>query len=126
MINMILDEIKVQILELENRLLDKNVRHNPNIIREILSEDFEEITSSGKIYKYKVGDIFSSPNDEYVQYEIQNFDIKQLSLDLNLVRYIIIKTDSSSGIQEESLRSSIWQQINNNFKIIFHQGTKAG
>jgi hypothetical protein len=44
-----MNNIKEHIKNLEEKLLHSDVRKNPEILNELLSEDFEEIGSIGKI-----------------------------------------------------------------------------
>ncbi|NRB11436.1 MAG: hypothetical protein HRU35_07515, partial [Rickettsiaceae bacterium] len=100
----ILLNIKVIFASFPRKQLDK-----------LIAADFIEFGSSGKIYYKKDSKQLSeiSPNSK-----ITDFAIKKLSSTVILATYKIIINNLVT------LRSSIWQKNNNNWQIIFHQGTK--
>ncbi|MCP4178904.1 MAG: DUF4440 domain-containing protein [bacterium] len=110
--------IESEILNLEKELLKPEVRKDKNRIKELLSEDFVEFCSSGFIYKYKNNDVFSRSSTE--NWKIVDFKLKQLSENVYLALYKIIKHNE----KKNSLRSSVWKKIDNKWKLIFHQGTQ--
>lgn len=108
------------ILELENELLKPETRKSTEKIRELLSDDFVEVCSTGEIYRYKIGDTFYKKN---VSYEITNFDSKRLSDECILTTYKVGKRFEVDKSIKYSFRSSIWKCFNGKWKMIFHQGT---
>lgn len=102
------------ILELELSLLKSEVRQSAQCVEELLSADFMEFTSSGKIYRYQRGDIFNSPANG----EIKDFAIQSLCEDCVLATYRFVREDGTA-----TMRSSVWQRFDHRWKIIFHQGT---
>jgi hypothetical protein len=102
------------ILDLELLLLDPKVRQSAQKISELLTDDFTEFTSSGKIYRYHRGDIFVAP----AQGEIKDFSVRVLSPGCVLATYRFVRSDGSV-----SLRSSVWQRASGQWKMTFHQGT---
>lgn len=111
---------KEYILELENKLLKPDIRKSPEQIKELLSDDFTEFCSSGKVYEYSVGDTFYEAN---VIYEIMDFDFSKLSDDCILTKYRLKKKYEIDEYATYSIRSSIWKEFGGKFKMIFHQGT---
>lgn len=103
------------IKQLELSLLDQDIRKNKKILSEIISEEFVEIGSSGKIYK-KIDILKYLPEEKDHKFTMIDFEYKELSKDVILVYYKIT--------EDNSLRSSIWKKYSNKWKIIFHQGTK--
>ena len=71
-----MNTIKEKILNLEQMLLQENIRKSAKEINKILSDDFIEFCSSGTIYNYKIGDTFYS--EEKKDWEIKEFEIKFL------------------------------------------------
>jgi hypothetical protein len=68
--------IEKQIYDLEVELLRPEVRASAERIRNLLSEDFFEFCSSGSIYHYKKGDVFSGTADkDGVFGEIEDFAV---------------------------------------------------
>ncbi len=107
------------ILNAERMLVSNTVRTNNALIEELLSENFVEYCSSGKVYCYKNGDVFAPLKNEI---EIYDFKVKQLSLNIFLVNYKTHEIENDVVIRT-TLRSSIWQKVNTSYKILFHQGT---
>ncbi|KYH29726.1 hypothetical protein CLTEP_27010 [Clostridium tepidiprofundi DSM 19306] len=102
------------ILEMEEKLLRTETRESP------VKDDFVEFCSSGKEYHYTKGDVFNKI--EY-QCKITEFKLEQLSNHCVFVTYKLIKYSKSNKEKQYSLRSSIWKLLDDNWKMIFHQGT---
>jgi Uncharacterized protein conserved in bacteria len=116
--------LKNHILELEEKLLRDNVRQSPEKLSQLLCDDFTEFCSSGYIYKYEKGEVIEvSESQKELEWEIKNFDISILGEDCVLATYKLIKHDVVDEKNKYSLRSSIWKNINGNWKMFFHQGT---
>jgi hypothetical protein len=109
--------IESEILKLEKELLNSEFRKDKNRIKELLSEEFVEFCSSGFIYKYTEGDVFTEKKTE--NWDIKDFQIKEISENACLALYKLSKHNENNN----SLRSSLWKKINGKWKIIFHQGT---
>lgn len=108
------------IFELEKELLKPEIRKSPMILKKLLSNDFIEYCSSGKIYKYNKEDTFYEEN---VSFEIMDFESQILANDCILATYKIKKIYHLDNSTKRSIRSSIWKCFNGNWKMIFHQGT---
>ena len=119
-----IESLEKHIFELEKALLNTETRKSVEKISELLSEDFIEFTSSGNIYHYNKGDIFDDDiNSSEMRWEIKEFTIKQLSKESILATYKVTKYSGSEENIKYSLRSSIWQCLDDKWKMIFHQGT---
>lgn len=112
--------IEKEILLLEKQLLKPETRESENKLYELLDDELIEFSSNGKIYHYKKGDTFTSPE---IDWEIIDFSIKQLSDFIVLATYKLIKHSEINIDQKYSIRSSIWKYRDNKWKMIFHQGT---
>ena len=108
------------ILELENELLNPEVRKSPKKLKNLLSEGFVEYCSTREIYNYNIKDTFYEDN---VSFELIDFKSRELADDCILATYKIIKTYHSNNIIKKSIRSSIWKFYDNKWKMLFHQGT---
>jgi hypothetical protein len=106
----------LEILNLEKKLLDPLIWQSGDELSELLSEDFTEFGSSGKVYNREEV-IKALSNQEISDYIISDFRIKKLGTNSILALYKSV----SSG--KQSLRSSIWQFESGKWRIIFHQGT---
>jgi hypothetical protein len=116
------DFLENHIFLLENQLLEPEVRSSPDKLRSLLSDDFFEFGSSGKVYDYKPGDTFiDAPGTSY---SIQNFKTKRLSGGCVLATYNVTRR-KPDGSEDHSLRSSIWKRSRGAWKMVFHQGTKV-
>ena len=116
--------LEKHIFDLEQSLLQPEVRQSSEKIAELLSDDFFEFCSSGKIYFYKKGDVFDeNKNFSVIDWEIKDFSIRILSNDMVLATYKAIKHNEPRKQMKYSLRSSIWKCFSGDWKIIFHQGT---
>jgi hypothetical protein len=117
------DFIKVKKLEIE--LLDPYTRKNRKRLNELISEDFLEFTSVGFITNKK--DVLKRlPKQSLVNWKVSNLKIRQLSKDILIVTYKVKKKNLKDNNITLSLRSSIWKNTNNNWKMVFHQGTLIG
>ncbi|KKR32472.1 MAG: hypothetical protein UT64_C0033G0006 [Candidatus Falkowbacteria bacterium GW2011_GWF2_39_8] len=117
-------KIKDHIKKLEHELLDPEVRKSGKRIGELLADDFFEFAKDGKKYnKKEIIDILPSCPEEI--FATSNFDVLEISSNTVLVTYIadrkVIKTEEKS----KTLCSSIWQERNGKWQMIFFQGTTA-
>lgn len=110
-------DIEKHIFDLENALLTEEVRKSEDKLNQLISDNFVEFGKSGKIYK-KSDILKFLPKEEFKKITITDFEIISSEKDEISVRY---KSNSEDNI---TLRSSIWKKGGDNWKIIFHQGTK--
>jgi len=111
------------IIEMELKLLDKNIRNNKNELIKYISKEFIEYGASGRIYTYYDTLKYLPIEETQIKYKIIKIESKILSENIILLLYIIEKNNGIENIITN--RSSIWKKENNNWKIIFHQGTKV-
>lgn len=114
----IIDEIELKhhLMKLEEELLKPEVRSHPDRLNQILADDFFEFGSSGKVW-HKEGDYNNGlSNREMI---LSEFEIRFLSEAAVLATYRIHDKTRS----QKTLRSSIWRNNNETWKMIFHQGT---
>lgn len=115
-------ELEGYILLLEKELLKPEVRCSKERVSKLLAKDFIEFCSSGKVYVYEENQIIDATiENEVEQWKISNFKIKKLSEQSILATYILTKVNLKQD--RCSLRSSIWQFIDNRWQMSFHQGT---
>lgn len=111
--------LKEHIRQLEENLLNPEVRSSRTELKKLLADDFFEFGSSGKIL-YKGEDI-AKDGIRIVRMTLSNFELHPLSECIVLSTYRIFNEDS----KQYSLRSSIWKLNEGNWKMVFHQGTKT-
>ncbi len=109
---------------LETKLHKKEVRNSPDLVSELLSDDFIEFGSSGLVYDKNT--TIKSLTKEEIDFEItvENFRVKKLSENIVLVNYKTSKLNPNTSTRFESLRTSIWKLIAGKWQLIFHQGTR--
>ncbi|WP_202613988.1 DUF4440 domain-containing protein [Silvanigrella paludirubra] len=106
-----------QIQLLEEKLLQPSIRHSKSELDSLLADEFFEFTSSGTSFN-KTEIINALFEEKDVHYALKNFKITFLSDNVVLANYLAIKNN-----EIYSLRSSIWKLTNDNWNLIFHQGT---
>jgi len=116
-------ELEKYILSLEKELLMPQTRKNSHRLQELLAKDFYEFCSSGYVYYYEPKEVITdAPNSESENWVISDFKMKVLTEQTILVNYQLYKPEKSAK-EQFSLRSSIWQKVEEGWKMIFHQGT---
>jgi hypothetical protein len=108
--------------DLEQSLLDSTTRKNAEAVASLLTDDFQEFGSSGRIY-CKAEIIAALQAETEIRLSMRNFEARLLSENIALVTYISIKVDQRSS-PAEALRSSIWVLRDGEWRMLFHQGTK--
>jgi hypothetical protein len=104
------------LLELERRLLSQATRGDAEEISRLIADDFTEFGASGGIWT-KADLVEQLPCQPFTQRTISEFAVKPLSGDTALVTYQC-HTNASN-----SLRSSIWRKQEEQWQMVFHQGT---
>ena len=110
----IYDKIKLYEVAIANR--DSGKIAFP--LSELLSEDFSEVGSSGRLYS-KSDYIDSLNRNSGATIVLSKFNFTKLSEASVLVRY------SSYFEGKHAYRSSIWVCNNNQWQLLYHQGTVA-
>lgn len=105
-----------EIRKLEERLLEAEVRASAAELDALISADFVEFGSSGRVYdKQATVSALAASAETTAASSIAEFHLRVLSADVVLATY---RTESS-------LRSSIWRREGGAWRIVFHQGTPA-
>ena len=101
-----------EILEVEQRLLEPEVRSSRDALDRLVADDFVEFGSSGQVYAKQdvIGQLLAAPA---FSVQMTAFRVRALSPDVALATY-------RTG---RSLRSSIWRREGDGWRIVFHQGT---
>lgn len=111
--------LKEHLFQLECMLLKPEVRTSSEEISKLLSDDFFEFGSSGRVW---FRHDYDGPNGlGVVTMKLQDFEIYPLSKDVVLATYCIINETN----HQQTLRSSIWKYQNGRWQMFFHQGTPA-
>jgi hypothetical protein len=107
--------LKQHLKELEESHIKIDVRKSREIFGRILADDFFEIGSSGYIF-YREECLESAVLTECT---LHNFEIFPLAKGVVLTTYFI----SDKTRNRNTLRSSIWEFIDERWQLYFHQGT---
>ncbi len=116
------NSIRQELFKLEDLLLQPSIRKSTSELSNILSEEFIEFGSSGKIFS-KQQIIDALQQESPIKMTIHNFEIKELAPSVILSTYQISVDDKSAQPIVTSLRSSIWKLLDEKWQMIFHQGT---
>ncbi|MDX8047325.1 DUF4440 domain-containing protein [Gracilibacillus sp. S3-1-1] len=110
------NELKTHLLELEQSHLQPDIRSDSNKLAQILSDDFFEFGSSGRLTNKELCLQGELNLDDMTLY---NYSIDQLAPDVVFATYYLINHTQN----RKTLRSSIWKYIDNRWQLSFHQGT---
>jgi hypothetical protein len=108
--------------QLEERLLQPNVRKSAEEVPELLASEFIEFGSSGRIFD-KEQIIASLQMEPTVRRSLVDFKTCILAPAVVLVTYRAVREGTSAEPPIYSLRSSIWKLIDSRWQMVFHQGT---
>lgn len=111
-----------EIFNLEKLLINPKIRKTKETLDMIISEDFIEFGICGNICD-KNCTINDLMNEKEKYMKISEFRIRQLDDCVIQATYIVSNFDENGKKIKNSLRSSIWRLIDENWQIIFHQGT---
>lgn len=108
------------IYDLELSLLDPVIRQSTEQMDKLIADDFIEFGKSGCIYcKHDCLEL----NEKFRKFIVQDFEVSELSKDVMLATYNSIEFEDE--VELVVLRSSIWKRYGEDWRIVFHQGTKT-
>lgn len=111
-----------QFYQLEQRLLQPEVRKSTDDLAMLLADDFVEFGISGRVF-HKQQVVEELPHAPSVQMTLQDFHVKGLATDVVLTTFRVVKNNKAGAEKIHSLRSSIWKFIDGRWQMVFHQGT---
>jgi len=110
--------------QLEERLLQPEVRRSAQDVAELLADEFIEFGSSGR--KFTKPQIIESLQQELpTRLALREFRATTLAPGVVLVTYRAVRQSGSEEQGVSSLRSSIWRRSEGRWQMIFHQGTPS-
>ena len=113
--------LQERILELEEQLLRPEVRRSSQTLEALLGDEFIEFASDGTAYD-KARVIAALQAESLYQRSITEFRLVALAENLVHATYRITKRgDTITGSLAVSLRSSIWNERDGRWQLIFHQ-----
>ena len=104
----------------EERILDPAVRADPAQIRALLASEFVEFGASGRVFDREGIVATLAAEGPRVAHQARGFKLRLLAPGAALTTWRVKRDD---GI--ETLRSSVWQQQDGRWLMVFHQGTLA-
>jgi hypothetical protein len=113
-----------ELRKLEESMARPEIRRSPELLDQLLADDFREFGSSGRMFDKKqiINALQEQPG---LQLWLDEFDMKRLAPDLALVTYRGNCRFVDSGKVLRSLRSSIWRNRDGRWEVLFHQGTPS-
>jgi len=111
--------LKEHLRQLEEMLLQPEIRRSKSEVEKVVAEDFFEFGSSGKVLYQGSG--IKEEGLAIVNMTMSDFVIHPLTTDVVLATYRICNRETN----EHSLRSSIWKKTHESWRMCFHQGTKT-
>jgi|CXWL01.1.fsa_nt_gi hypothetical protein len=119
-----LESITEHIKQLELKLLQIDLKADPSLIDDLLSDEFEEISSNGQVNSRNDVVHWLFNKDDNIQWSLIDFRIKVLTDGLVMAIYTTQKLNDSNSPSKGSMRVSIWKRQGDNWKMIFHQASK--
>ena len=111
------------LIKKENQLLLPEIRHSTTKLKELLSENFIEIGSSGKKFRLKeVLENLSKEKDWSAK--ISNIEFRMINEDVAQLFYNCVIYHNLDDKGSYSIRNLNWTNESDTWKMIFHQGTK--
>ncbi|MGT2463473.1 RNase H family protein [Sinomonas atrocyanea] len=107
------------VVELEQELLDPDVRGDYGQLAFLLHPDYREIGASGHLWGREelIEELVAAP-ESHVRFEL----VDAVPLGSDLVQ-VVYRTVNGTG---SALRSSLWQRTDGRWRLRFHQGTLEG
>jgi hypothetical protein len=107
-----------EVVALELRLLDPQIRASPGEVDLLLHEDFIEVGASGRRWD-RASTIESLASEARPAPEVSDIVARPLADQVVLVTYLASRPDEGRG----SFRSSLWVMTADGWRVLFHQGT---
>jgi len=115
--------LESEIKQLEEQLLHSDLRSNPALLNELLSDDFEEIGTAGILNTRNDVVDWLLNKESNVHWSLTNFSLRELSDNLVLAKYHA-KANNRNKVTH---RSSLWKRVEFKatvkWQMVFHQGT---
>lgn len=116
---MFTDEMRLQLVGLEESLWKTETRFDLDYMETVLSADFFEFGRSGRIYQRE--DTLHGVRPQTIDAQLKNVTVFPITQDVIQVTYVS-EVVGETGL-EIANRSSIWIKTQEGWKLRFHQGT---
>jgi len=116
------DRIIATVISLELRLLDPGIRASSREVERLLRADFREIGSSGRAWDRDsvLAALKTAPGESTA---VSDMSARIVADGVVLVTYLARR---EGAVPHESLRSSLWCEDDDGWRVLFHQGTPVG
>ncbi len=112
-----------ELVRLERELHNPSVRRNAERLAQLLHDSFVEIGHSGNAYD-KAGILSSLESEPTHAVWSQDYESQIISDRLVLLIYRSAHIGSENMLSRFSRRSSLWEKVESNWELRYHQGTK--
>lgn len=121
-----MNDIRSLIYQLETSLLQPETRASEEMLDRLLADDFIEFGTSGRVYRKQdtVEQVPKNAASYQGTFVLSDFEVRTLSSDCVLATYRSDMT-YADGERVQALRSSIWKKAGDQWRMMFHQGTRA-
>jgi hypothetical protein len=108
--------------KLELALLDPAGRSDAVLLDRLIADDFTEVGASGRTFgKDEV--LARLPSEIGISFQAEDLVVKLLAPTVGLVTYAA--TRSADGVATHSRRCSVWRFNQEQWQMVYHQGTVA-
>jgi hypothetical protein len=114
------ETLKAELRALEERLLDADVRRDPAEVGALLAPEFVEFGASGRVFDRAAIVASLLAEGAPARRRISRVALRELAPGVALLTCRVTRDDG-----QQTLRSSLWQQREGRWQMVFHQGTLA-
>ena len=111
-----------QLKELELALLDPSGRADTSLLDRLISSEFVEVGANGRTFG-KEDVLARLPLERGVSFRTEHVSVYLIAPTVGLVTYTAERTADGSTVR--SKRCSIWRLDQDEWQVIYHQGTVA-
>ena len=117
-----MDDTRKLLEELELALLSPPGRNDKAVLAKLIADDFTEVGASGAIFgKSEV--LAALPLEAGITFQANSLQARLLSSTVGLVTYVVTRQDGALSVT--SRRCSIWRLVQEQWQLVYHQGTEA-
>ncbi len=117
-------ELAAHLRGCEESLLDPAVRRDGARVAALLAEDFQEFGASGRVWTLEqIAELLTT--ETYQPPVMEDFNCRPIAEGVALVTYRSVRIDPRTGQRVATLRSSLWTLESGEWRMRFHQGTRA-
>jgi hypothetical protein len=118
------EALKALLIDLEECLFSPKVRGSYAELDKLLGDDFIEITAAGSQFG-KQDALARLPLELPPHIQAQDFQLRLLATDCAQLLYRATMIKAGETQARVSLRCSIWQLRNQQWQMVYHQGTNC-